>query len=35
MRRKAITMMLMLGMKEHVVKQSSGHSGDSKAFTDI
>ncbi|MCP9752438.1 tyrosine-type recombinase/integrase [Ferruginibacter sp. HRS2-29] len=32
MRRTAITTMLMLGMKEHVVKQISGHSGDSKSF---
>jgi len=32
MRRTAITKMLMLGMKEHVVKQISGHSGDSKSF---
>ena len=32
MRRTAITTMLMLGMKEHVVKQISGHAGDSKSF---
>jgi len=32
MRRTAITTMLMLGMKEHVVKQISGHSNDSKSF---
>ncbi len=32
MRRTAITTMLMLGMKEHAVKQISGHSGDSKSF---
>jgi integrase len=32
MRRTAITTMLMLGMKEHVVKQISGHANDSKSF---
>lgn len=32
MRRTAITTMLMMGMKEHVVKQISGHSNDSKSF---
>ena len=32
MRRTAITTMLMVGMKEHVVKQISGHSNDSKSF---
>lgn len=32
MRRTAITTMLMLGMKEHVVKKISGHSNDSKSF---
>ncbi|MFT3980439.1 MAG: tyrosine-type recombinase/integrase [Ferruginibacter sp.] len=32
MRRTAITTMLMLGMKEHVVKQLSGHAGNSKSF---
>lgn len=32
MRRTAITTMLMLGMKEHVVKKISGHADDSKAF---
>lgn len=32
MRRTAITTMLMLGMKEHVVKQISGHASDSKSF---
>lgn len=32
MRKTAITTMLMLGMKEHVVKQISGHSRDSKSF---
>lgn len=32
MRRTAITTMLMLGMKEHVVKQISGHTKDSKSF---
>ena len=32
MRRTAITTMLMLGMKEHAVKQISGHSNDSKSF---
>jgi intergrase/recombinase len=32
MRRTAITTMLMLGMKKHVVKQISGHSNDSKSF---
>ena len=33
MRRTAITTMLMLGMKEHVVKQLSGHAGNSKSFS--
>lgn len=32
MRRTAITTMLMLGMKEHIVKQISGHANDSKSF---
>ena len=32
MRRTAITTMLMMGMKEHVVKQISGHANDSKSF---
>lgn len=32
MRRTAITTMLMMGMKEHVVKQISGHAGNSKSF---
>lgn len=32
MRRSAITTMLMLGMKEHVVRQISGHSANSKSF---
>ncbi|MGC4102988.1 tyrosine-type recombinase/integrase [Ferruginibacter sp.] len=32
MRKTAITTMLMLGMKEHVVKKISGHSADSKSF---
>jgi integrase len=32
MRRTAITTMLMLGMKEHVVRKISGHSGNSKSF---
>lgn len=32
MRRTAITTMLMMGMKEHVVKQISGHTNDSKSF---
>ncbi|HMJ46879.1 MAG TPA: tyrosine-type recombinase/integrase [Ferruginibacter sp.] len=32
MRITAITTMLMLGMKEHVVKQISGHTNDSKSF---
>ena len=32
MRRTAITTMLMMGMKEHAVKQVSGHSNDSKSF---
>ena len=32
MRRTAITTMLMMGMKEHAVKQISGHSNDSKSF---
>ena len=32
MRCTAITTMLMMGMKEHVVKQISGHSNDSKSF---
>ena len=32
MRRTAITTMLMLGMKEHVVKKISGHADDSKSF---
>lgn len=32
MRRTAITTMLMLGMKEHVVKKISGHASDSKSF---
>lgn len=32
MRRTAITTMLMLGMKEHIVKQISGHSNDNKSF---
>jgi site-specific recombinase XerD len=32
MRRSAITTMLMLGMKEHVVRQISGHSSNSKSF---
>lgn len=32
MRRTAISTMLMLGMKEQVVKQISGHSTDSKSF---
>lgn len=32
MRRTAISTMLMLGMKEHVVKQISGHASDSKSF---
>jgi len=32
MRRTAITTMLMLGMKEHVVKKISGHSDNSKSF---
>lgn len=32
MRRTAITTMLMYGMPEHLVKQISGHAGNSKAF---
>ncbi|MBS1744245.1 MAG: tyrosine-type recombinase/integrase [Bacteroidetes bacterium] len=32
MRRTAITTMLMLGMKEHIVKKISGHANDSKSF---
>jgi integrase len=32
MRRTAITTMLMLGMKEHVVKKISGHADNSKSF---
>ena len=32
MRRTAITTMLMLGMKEHIVRQISGHSQGSKSF---
>lgn len=32
MRRTAITTMLMLGMKEHVVRKISGHSDNSKSF---
>ncbi|MEO7048140.1 MAG: hypothetical protein ABI091_22775, partial [Ferruginibacter sp.] len=32
MRRTAITTMLMLGMKEHVVKKISGHAENSKSF---
>lgn len=32
MRRTAITTMLMMGMKEHVVKKISGHTTDSKSF---
>ncbi|MEO5990600.1 MAG: tyrosine-type recombinase/integrase [Ferruginibacter sp.] len=32
MRRTAITTMLMMGMKEHVVKKISGHTNDSKSF---
>lgn len=32
MRRTAITTMLMLGMKEHLVKKISGHSDNSKSF---
>lgn len=32
MRRTAITTMLMLGMKEHIVKKLSGHAGNSKSF---
>lgn len=32
MRRTAITTMLMLGMKEHVVKKISGHAANSKSF---
>ena len=32
MRRTAITTMLMLGMKEHIVKQISGHTNNSKSF---
>ena len=32
MRRTAITTMLMMGMKEHVVKQISGHTNDSRSF---
>jgi integrase len=32
MRRTAITTMLMLGMKEHVVRKISGHADNSKSF---
>ena len=32
MRRTAITTMLLMGMKEHLVKQISGHTGNSKSF---
>lgn len=32
MRRTAITTMLMMGMKEHIVKQVSGHTKDSSSF---
>lgn len=32
MRRTAITVMLMMGMKEHIVRQISGHAAGSKSF---
>jgi hypothetical protein len=32
MRRTAITTMLMLGMKEHVLRKISGHADNSKSF---